>query len=87
MGEGKGLKMNVKVFFGRKNVVVGELDEALEILAATFGIELQAMVLYKMSLMLVFMGKAMHTRFCCIDETAGQMVVFGAIVELHVPTH
>ena len=87
MGEGKGLKMNVKVFFGRKNVVVGELDEALEILAAAFGVELQVVMLYKMSLMLVFVGKAMHTRLCRIDETAAQMVVFGAIVELHVPTH
>ena len=87
IGEGKRLKMNVKVFFGRKNVVVGELDQALEVLATTFGIELQAMVLYKMSLMLMFVGKAMHTRFCRIDKTAAQMVVFGAIVELHVPTH
>ena len=87
MGEGKGLKMNVKVFFGRKNVVVGELDEALEILAAAFGVELQAMVMHNMSLMLVFVGETMHTRFCRIDETATQVVIFGAIVELHVPTH
>ena len=75
------------MFFGRKNVVVGELDQAFEVLAATFGIELQAMVLYKMSLMLVFVGQAMHTRLRSVDETAAQMVVFGAIMELHVPTH
>ena len=87
IGEGKRLKMNVKVFFGRKNVVVGELDQAFEVLAATFGIELQAMVLYKMNLMFVFVGQAMHTRFCRIDKTAAQMVVFGAIMELHVPTN
>ena len=87
MGEGKGLKMNVKVFFGRKNVVVGELDQAFEVLAAAFGIELKSVLMHKMSLMLMFVGKAMHTRFCRIDKTAAQMVVFGAIVELHVPTH
>ena len=87
IGEGKGLEMNVKVFFGRKNVVVGELDQAFEVLAAAFGIELKSVLMHKMSLMLMFVGKAMHTRFCCIDKTAAQMVVFGAIVELHVPTH
>ena len=87
MGEGKGLKMNVKVFVGRKNEVVGKLNHTLEVLAAAFGVELQAMVLYKTNLVLVFVGKAMHTRFRRVDETASQMVVFGAIVELHVPTH
>ena len=61
MGEGKGLKMNVKVFVGRKNEVVGELNHTLEILAAAFGVELQTVVLYKMSLMLMFVGKAMRT--------------------------
>ena len=87
MGEGKGLKMNVMVFVGRKNEIVGELNHTFKVLAAAFGVELQSVVLDKMNLMLVFVGKAMHTRLCCIDETAGQMVVFGAIVELHVPTH
>ena len=79
--------MNIQVFFGRKNVVVGELDEALEILAAAFGIELKPVLMHNMSLMLVFVGETMHTRFCRINETAAQMMVFGAIVELHVPTH
>ena len=87
MRENKRLEMDVKVFVGRKNEVVGELNHTLEILAAAFGVELQAVVLDKMSLMLMFVGKAMHTRFCRIDKTAAQMVVFGAIVELHVPTH
>ena len=61
MGEGKGLKMNVMVFVGRKNEIVGELNHTLKVLATAFGVELQAVVLYKMSLMLVFVGKAMHT--------------------------
>lgn len=87
LDEDKGLKIDVNVLLRRKNVVVSELDEALEILAATFGVELQVVVLYKMSLMFVFVGEAMHTRFCRIDEAAGQMMVFGAIVELYVPTH
>jgi hypothetical protein len=87
MGQEEGLKVDNQMFFGRKNVVVGELDEAFEVLAAAFGVELQVVVLYKMSLMLVFVGKAMLTRFSRINETAGQMMVFGAIVELYVPTH
>ena len=87
MGEGKRLKMNVKVFVGRKNEIVGELDDALEVLAAAFGVELKTVLMHKMGLVFVLVTEAMWTRLRSIDETAGQMVVFGAIVELHIPSH
>ena len=70
MGEDKGLKMDVKVFFGRKNKVVGELDLALEVLAATLRIELYLMRLREMSFMFVLMLKAMGTSLRRLAEAA-----------------
>ena len=87
MGEDKRLEMNVKVFLWRKNIVIGKLDDAFKILTAAFGIELDFMRLHKMSLVFMFMGKAMRTRFCSIDETSRQMMLFGAVVEFDIPTH
>ena len=45
MGQDEGLQAENQVFVGRKNVVVGELDLAVEVLAAAFGIELQDLML------------------------------------------
>ena len=44
MRQDKGLQADKQVFVGWKNEVVGELDFAVEILAATFGIELDNIV-------------------------------------------
>ena len=79
--------MEFKVFLRRKNVVVGELNLAFEVLAAAFGVELEAVLWHSVSLMLVLVAMAMHARLCRVNEAARQMMVFGAIVELHVPTH
>ena len=87
MGEDKRLKINGKLLVRRKNKVVGELDQALEILTATSGIELKTVLGSGMGFVLVLMAVTMQARRCRIDKTAAQMVVFGAIVELHVPTH
>ena len=87
MDEDKRLEKEVLLFFGRKNVVVGKLNLAFEVLAAAFGVELEAVLWHSMGLMLVLMAMAMHARLCGVNEAACQMVVFGAIVELHVPTH
>ena len=87
MDEGKRLEMDVKVFFGRKNEVVGELDFALEVLAAAFRIELDFMRLREMSLVFVLMLKAMQARLRRLAEAARQMVFRRAVVELHVPAH
>ena len=85
--EDKRMNLNIKVFLGRKNEVVGELNDAFEILAAAFGIELKHILMHKMGLVLVLMPQTMQTRLRCLSEAARQMMVFGAIMELHVPTH
>lgn len=89
MHEDKRLEIKVQVFLGRENIVVGELDKALEVLAAALGVELKPMLMHEMCLvfMLMLMLQTMLTSFSSIDETACQMMVFGAIVEFHVPTH
>ena len=79
--------MDVKMFFWRKNVVISELDFALEILTTALCIELNFMLLHKMDFMIMLMFKAMQACLRRFAETPCQMVVFGAIVELHVPTH
>ena len=79
--------MNVKLFFGRKNEVVGELDEALVIFATTFGVELKSMVMNEMGLVLMLVVEAMQARLGSVDKAARQSMVLGAIVKLHVPSH
>ena len=86
MDEDKRLEMDVKLFVRRKNIVVGELDLAIEVLAAAFGVELEAVLWHSVGLMLVLMAMAMHARLCRVNEAARQVMVFGAIVELHIPT-
>ena len=70
MREDYRLEMDVKVFLGRKNVVVGKLNLAFEVLAAAFGVELYAMLRHSMSFMLVLVTEAVHTRLRSIDKTA-----------------
>ena len=71
----------------RKNEVVGELNDAFEILAAAFGIELNHILMHEMSLVLMLMPQTMQARLRRLTEATRQMMVFGAIMELHVPTH
>ena len=87
MGQDEGLQAENQVFVRRKNVVVGELDLAIEVLAAAFGVELEAVLWHSVGLMLVLVAMAMHARLCSVNEAARHMMVFSAIVELHVPTH
>ena len=68
MDENKRLEMDVKVFFGRKNEIVGKLDFALEVLAAALCIELCFMRLREMGLMVVLMVVAMQARLCRLAE-------------------
>ena len=51
--------MDVKMFFWRKNVVISELDFALEILTTALCIELNFMLLHKMGFMVMLMFKTM----------------------------
>ena len=70
MDEDKRLEMEFKVFLRRKNVVVGELNLAFEVLAAAFGVELYAMLRHGVGFMLVLVTEAVHTRLRSIDKTA-----------------
>lgn len=87
------LEMDVQMFFRRKNEVVRKLYLAIEILAATLGTELYLILLRQAGfmpvpmLMLVLMSLAMSTRLRRVDEATPKMVIFSAIVELHIPTH
>ena len=87
MDEDERLEMNVKVFFGWKNIVVSELDKAVEIVATAFGVEMSFFGgSWNLLVSLVMMSQAMLADRR-ITETAGQLVVDGAIVELHVPAN
>ena len=70
IGKDKRWEINVKVFFGRKNVVVGELNLAFEVLAATFGVVLYAMLRHSMGFMLVLVTEAVNTRLRSIYKIA-----------------
>ena len=87
MGQDEGLQADNQVFVRRKNEVVGELDLAIEVIAAAFGIELHDIVRQSgFRFMLVIVIPAMHAFVGCIEKAACRMVLFGAIVELHIPT-
>ena len=87
MKEDKRLEMDVKLFVRRKNEAVGELDLAVEVIAAAFGIELHDIVRQSgFHFMLMIVSQTMHTIRGSIAETAHHVMVFGAIVELHVPS-
>ena len=90
MGQEEGLQVDNQMFVNRKNIAVGELDLAVEIVAAAFGIELESIKLPKVRFgffVLLLMVKAMHTMVCHCTKAARQLVVFGAVMELHVPTY
>ena len=79
--------MNIKLFVRRKNEVVGELDLAVEVLTATFGVELYDILRQRgFHFVLMMVLPAMHAVVGGIAQTPRRMVVFGAIMELHVPT-
>ena len=89
MEEDKRLEMDVKLFLRRKNEVISKLDLAVEVVAAAFGIELESIQLPKVCFglfVLMFMVEAMQTMVYHCTKAARQLVVFGAIMELHIPS-
>ena len=60
MGQDEGLQVDHQVFLRRKNVVVGKLNLAFEILAAAFGVELDAVLWHSVSFMLMLVAMTMH---------------------------
>jgi hypothetical protein len=88
MDEDKRLEMDVKLFLRRKNEVIGELYLAVEVIAAAFGIELHDIVRQSgFHFMLMMVTPAMHAVVGCIDKATCRMVVFSAVMELHIPTY
>ena len=87
MGQDEGMQADNQLFLWRKNEVIGELDFAIEVLATAFGVELEAVLWHSVGFMLMLVAMTMHARFCRINKTARQVMVFGAIVVLHVPTN
>ncbi len=84
------LQENGNMFFRRKCVIVSELYFAVEIIAAAFFIEMNDIeVFLKLSgvHVAVRMVLAVFAKARSIAETAQKMMVFGAIVEIHVPTY
>ena len=75
------------MFFKRKNIVVSELDDALKAFATTFGIEMNLFLLHKVGFVSMLMVKAMQARLRCIDEATRQLMVFGAVMELDIPSN
>ena len=64
------------------------MDFAVEVVAAAFGVELHDIVGqdgFGLVFMLVMVSHAVHTCSRGITEAALDMVVFGAVMELHVP--
>ena len=89
MEEDKRLEMDVKLFLRRKNEVISKLDLAVEVVATAFGIELESIQLPKVCFglfVLMFMVEAMQTMVYHCTKAARQLVVFGAIMELHIPS-
>ncbi len=86
MAEDKRLKMDVQMFLRRKDEVV-KLYDALKIFAAAIGVELKFVFMLKVGLVFMLVAQTMRTQFCRFAETTRQAMVFGAIVEAHVPTH
>ena len=89
MEEDKRLEMDVKLFLRRKNEVISKLDLAVEVVATAFGIELESIQLPKVCFglfVLMFMVEAMQTMVYHRTKAARQLVIFGAVMELHVPT-
>ena len=88
MVQNEGLQTDDQVFVSRKNKVVGKLDLAVEVIAAAFGVELDDILRKSGFLfMLVMVSHAMHTFSRGIAKTAHDVMVFGAVMKLHVPTH
>ena len=89
MCEDYRLKMDIIVFVRRKNVVVCKLDLAVKVLTTAFGVELDDIVRQHRLriLVIVMMPKTMYALSGSIAKTTRDMMVFGAIMELHVPAN
>ena len=84
------LTRNGDMFFRRKSVIVSELNLAVEIFAAAFCIkmnDLEMLLKFSNIHVMVRMVLAVLAKARRIAKTAQNMMVFGAIVEIYVPTY
>ena len=87
MRQDDGLQVDNQVFVRRKNEVVGKLYLTVEVITAALGVELHNIERQRgFHFMFMIVTQTMHTICCCIAETAHYVMVFGAIVELHIPS-
>ncbi len=87
MRQDNGLQVDNQVFVRRKNEVVGELYLTVEVVTATFGVEMHNIERQRgFHFMFMIVSQTMHTISGSIAETAHHVMVFGAIVELHIPS-
>lgn len=87
MRQDDGLQVDNQVFVRRKNEVVGKLYLTVEVVTATFGVELHNIKRQRgFHFMLMIMLQTMYTISGSIAETTHHVMVFGAIVELHIPS-
>lgn len=87
MRQDDGLQVDNQLFVRRKNEVVGELYLTVEVVTATFGIEMHNIERQRgFHFMFMIVSQTMHTIRGSIAETAHHVMVFGAIVELHIPS-
>lgn len=90
VGQNERLQADNQVLVRRKNIVVGELDFTVEVLAAAFGTELDDIMSHLMDfrrLVVMLVAEAMQATFSRFAETACKSVVFSAIMELYIPPH
>ena len=82
------MQVDNQVFVRRKNEVIGELYLTVEVVTATFGVEMHNIERQRgFHFMLMIVSQTMHTIRGSIAETAHHIMVFGAIVELHIPSY
>ena len=84
------LQENDNLFFGWKSVIISELNFTIKIVAAAFFTEMHDIKMFlKLSgiHVMVRMVLAVFAKARSVAETAQKMMVFGAIVEIHVPSY
>ena len=87
---GDNLEENNQLFYGRKRVIVGETDRAVEIFATAFVAKMHHFIMlgelgsiHRVMMMVV----AMLTKLRSIAKAAHQMIFIGTIVEVDIPAY
>ena len=90
MGQNERLQADNQMLVRQKNIIVGELDFAVEVLTAAFGAQLDDIMPRLMDFchfVVMLVAKAMQATFDRFAETTCKSVVFSTIMELYIPPH